>query len=140
VQAVHARVHGRIDVQLGCFPPGTRYSAADPELMLWVHATLIEASLTVYQRLVRVLSTAEQERYQQMELVARLFGPPAAVNPCSLADFRDYFVAQLAGKAITITPPARELAAVIIEAPLPPPLLLLVPAHRRATAGLSPPC
>jgi uncharacterized protein (DUF2236 family) len=140
VQAVHARVHGRIDVQLGCFPPGTRYSAADHELMLGVHATLIEASLTVYQRFVRVFSTAEQERYyQEMALVARLFGTPAAVIPCSLADFRDYFAAQLAGKAITITPPAREVAAVIIEAPLPPPLRLLVPAHRRATAGLSPP-
>jgi uncharacterized protein (DUF2236 family) len=140
VQAVHARVHGRIDVQLGCFPPGTRYSAADPELMLWVHATLIEASLTVYQRFVRVLSTAEQERYyQEMALVARLFGTPAAVIPRSLADFRDYFAAQLAGKAITATPPAREVAAVILEAPLPPPLRLLVPAHRLATAGLLPP-
>jgi len=140
VQAVHARVHGRIDVQLGCCPPGTRYSAADPELMLWVHATLIDASLTVYQRFVRVLSTAEQERYyQEMALVARLFGTPAAVIPCSLADFRDYFAAQLAGKAIVVTPPAREVAAVILEAPLPPPLRLLVPAHRLATAGLLPP-
>ena len=140
VQAVHARVHGWIDVQLGCFPPGTRYSAADPELMLWVHATLIEASLTVYQRFVRVLSTAEQERYyQEMALVARLFGTPAAVIPRSLADFRDYFAAQLAGKAITVTPPSREVAAVILEAPLPPPLRLLVPAHRLSTAGLLPP-
>jgi len=52
VQAVHARVHGRIDVQLGCFPPGTRYSASDPELMLWVHGALVEASLAVYQRFV----------------------------------------------------------------------------------------
>jgi uncharacterized protein (DUF2236 family) len=59
VQAVHARVHGRLDVQLGCFPPGARYSASDPELMLWVHATLVEVSLTVYQRFVCALSTAE---------------------------------------------------------------------------------
>jgi uncharacterized protein (DUF2236 family) len=140
VQAVHARVHGRIDVQLGCFPPGTRYSASDPELMLWVHATLVEASLTVYQRFVCALSTAEQERYyREMALVARLFGTPAAVIPRSLADFRDYVAAQLADKAITVTPPARDVAAVILEAPLPPPLRLLVPAHRLATAGLLPP-
>jgi uncharacterized protein (DUF2236 family) len=44
---------GRIDVQLGRFPPGTPYAASDPELMLWVHATLVEASLAVYQRFVR---------------------------------------------------------------------------------------
>jgi uncharacterized protein (DUF2236 family) len=51
-----------------------------------------------------------------MALVARLFGTPAAVIPRSLADFRDYFGAQLAGKAITVTPPAREVAALIHEA------------------------
>jgi uncharacterized protein (DUF2236 family) len=140
VQFVHARVHGRTDAQLGCFPPETPYSASDPELMLWVHATLVEASLAVFQRFVRVLSTVEQERYyREMALVARLFGVPAAVIPRSLADFRDYFAAQLAGKAITVTPPAGEVAAVILEAPLPPPLRLLVPAHRLATAGLLPP-
>jgi len=82
---------------------------------------------------------AEQERYyREMALVTRLFDTPAAVIPRSLADFRDYFAAQLAGKAITVTPPAREVAAVILEAPLPPPLRLLVPAHRLATAGLLP--
>ena len=45
VQAVHTRVHGCTRIQLGRFPPGTPYSAADPELMLWVHATLVQASL-----------------------------------------------------------------------------------------------
>jgi uncharacterized protein (DUF2236 family) len=140
VKAVHARVHGRIDVQLGCFPSGTPYSASDPELMLWVHATLLECSLAVFQRFVCPLSTADQERYyHEMAQVARLFGTPEAVIPRSLIEFRDYFAAQLAGKAITVTPPARDVAAVILEAPLPAPLRLLVPAHRLATAGLLPP-
>lgn len=140
VQAVHARVHGRTDVQLGRFPPGTSYSACDPELMLWVHATLVQASLSVYQRFVRTLSAEDQERYyQEMAVVARLFGTPTAVIPRSLADFSDYFTAQLAGDTITVTSPAREVAAVILEAPLPPPMRLLVPAHRLATAGLLPP-
>src|SRR5207244_2542320 len=72
VQAVHARVRGRTTEQLGPFPPGTPYSAEDPELQLWVHATLVEASLSVYQRFERPLSPAEQERYyQEMALVAR---------------------------------------------------------------------
>jgi uncharacterized protein (DUF2236 family) len=109
VQVVHARVNGRIDVQLGCFPPGTPYSASDPDLMLWVHATLVEASLAVYQRFVRSLSTAEQERYyREMKLVARLFGTPAAVIPRSLADFRDYFAASsLARRSQLPHPPRR---------------------------------
>jgi uncharacterized protein (DUF2236 family) len=140
VQAVHAHVHGRTDVQLGSFPAGTSYSASDPELMLWVHGTLVQASLSVYQRFVRALSGEDQERYyQEMAVVARLFGTPASVIPRTLADFRDYFAAELAGDTITVTSPAREVAAVIFDAPLPAPMRLLVPAHRLATAGLLPP-
>jgi uncharacterized protein (DUF2236 family) len=141
VQSVHACVHGETDVQLGCFPPGTRYSASDPELMLWVHATLVEASLRVYQRFAHhPLSPEEQERYyREMTVVARLFGTPASVIPPSLAEFREYFEAQIAGDTISVTAPAREVATAIIEAPLPAPMRVLVPAHRLATAGLLPP-
>lgn len=140
VQNVHARVHGKTDVQLGRFPSGTPYSAADPELMLWVHATLVEVSLIAYQRFARTLSPEDQERYyREMALVARLFGTPASVIPRSLADFRDYFATQVAGDTITVTAPAREVATVILEAPLPAPMRLLVPTHRLATAGLLPP-
>jgi uncharacterized protein (DUF2236 family) len=140
VQRVHACVHGTTDVQLGRFPPGTRYSASDPELMLWVHATLVEASLRVYQRFAHPLSPEEQERYyREMAVVARLFGMPTSVIPRSLADFRAYFEAQIAGETISVTAPAREVAAEIIDAPLPAPMRVLVPAHRLATAGLIPP-
>jgi uncharacterized protein (DUF2236 family) len=140
VQKVHAHVHGRTAVQLGPFPSGTRYSASDPALMLWVHATLVESSLKVYQRFVRALPPSDQERYyQDMALVARLFGTPASVIPPSLAEFREYFATQLAGETITVTAPAKEVASVILDAPLPAVMRVLVPAHRLATAGLLPP-
>src|SRR4029077_14434615 len=97
----------------------------------WVHATLVFASLAVYQRFERALPPAEQERYyREMGVVARLFGTPADVIPSTLADFRDYFAAQLAGAEITVTPLAAEIAAVILEAPLPAPLRMFAPAHR----------
>src|SRR5580765_2181457 len=44
VQTVHARIHGCTQERLGVFPRGTPYSASDPELMLWVHGTLVETS------------------------------------------------------------------------------------------------
>jgi uncharacterized protein (DUF2236 family) len=140
VQAVHAHVHGATRTQLGRFPPGTPYSASDPELMLWVHATLVQASLAAYERFVHPLSREDQQRYyQEMALVARLFGTPASVIPRSLADFRDYFAAQITGETIAVTAPAKEVAAVILEARLPAPLRVFVPAHRLSTAGLLPP-
>jgi uncharacterized protein (DUF2236 family) len=140
VRIVHSRVHGTTRAQLGPFPPGTRYTAADPDLMLWVHATLVEASLDVYRRFVhRLTSDDEEAYYREMALVARLFGTPADVIPPTLADFRAYFAAQIESDTITVTRPAKEVADVILRARLPAPMRVLVPAHRLSTAGLLPP-
>jgi len=140
VRSVHARVRGTTPVALGPFPAGTPYSADDPELMLWVHATLVTASLSAYQSCERPLSPEQQERYyHEMGLVAQFFGTPQNVIPPTLRDFHDYFAAQLASATITVTPPARAIATVILEAPLPAPLRLFAPAHRLATASQLPP-
>src|SRR5688500_11492083 len=43
LRRVHEWVRGRDDA-------GERYTATDPELLLWVHATLLETSLLIYDR------------------------------------------------------------------------------------------
>ena len=140
VQAVHAHVRGVTRERVGAFPPGTPYSAADPELMLWVHATLVHASLSAYQRFHGSLSAEEQERYyHEMALVGRLFGTPASIIPRSLDEFREYFRDQIDGGTIEVTHPAREIARVILAAPLPAALRTLAPVHRVATAAQLPP-
>jgi len=139
VQAVHAFVRGTTHARLGPFPVGTSYSAADPELMVWVHATLVETSLTVYHRFVRRLGLEEQEAYyREMALVARLFGTPSKVIPPGLAAFREYLREELASPRICVTTPARDVAEVILHAPLPAPMRLILPAHRLSTAALLP--
>jgi uncharacterized protein (DUF2236 family) len=139
VQAVHSRVRGRTREQLGPFPPGTAYSASDPELMLWVHATLVYSSLAAYERFVQPLTEEERERYhEEMSLVARLFGTPASVLPPSYGEFVAYWDSQLQSDTITVTPPARAVAEVILAAQLPVPLRLLAPAHRLATTRILP--
>ncbi len=140
VRAVHGHVRGIIAAPLGHYAAGTSYSAEDPELQLWVHATLVYASLSAYQRFEQQLTVAEQERYyQEMAIVAQLFGVPAAIIPPQLDAFRNYFQAQIEGEAIHVTPIAREIARVILEAPLPAPLRMIAPAHRLATAAQLPP-
>ncbi len=140
VRTVHTRVRGRTSTQLGRFPAGTPYAADDPELMLWVHATLVETSLSAYQRYERSLSPPEQEQYYaEMATVAQIFGTPASVIPKSLGEFRGYFEAEIAGTTIEVTPPAREIAAVILDAPLPAPMRFIAPAHRLATCAHLPP-
>jgi uncharacterized protein (DUF2236 family) len=140
VRSAHARVHGTLREPLGVFPAGSVYSAGDPELMLWVHATLVHVSLDVYQRFERALPGADQEGYyREMAIVAELFGTPAEVIPPTLGDFRAYFAAQIDGARIAVTEPAREIARVILRTPLPGPMRLLAPANRLATAAQLPP-
>jgi uncharacterized protein (DUF2236 family) len=140
VQSVHAQIRGTTKQALGPFPAGTPYSADDPELMLWVHATLVYASLSAYQRFEERLSRAEQESYyREMAVVAELFGTPPSVIPPTLDDFDDYFAARIESTEIVVTPPARRIARVILRAPLPAPVRMLAPAHRLATAAQLPP-
>jgi uncharacterized protein (DUF2236 family) len=140
VKAVHAHVRGTTREQLGPFTGGTRYDASNPDLMLWVHATLVGTSLAVYRRFVAPLTAEEQEAYyREMAVVAQVFGLPPSAIPATLADFREYPRDRLASPEICVTPPARDVAQVILEAPLPKPLRLLAPAHRVATAALLPP-
>jgi uncharacterized protein (DUF2236 family) len=140
VRTAHRYVHGRTGTALGPFPAGTPYSAEDPQLMLWVHATLVYASLAAYRRFERRLSEADQERYhREMTVVAELFGLPARFVPATLAGLRDYFAAQVGGEAIAVTEPARAIARAVLHADLPQPLRLITPAHRLATTALLPP-
>jgi uncharacterized protein (DUF2236 family) len=140
VREAHMRVRGQTTAQLGSFPAGTPYSAADPALMLWVHATLVDVSLSAYQCYERILSADEQEAYyREMAVVAQVFGTPAAVIPGTLGEFRDYFESQIAGTVLEVTPPAREIAEVVLDAPLPALMRFITPAHRMATGAHLPP-
>jgi uncharacterized protein (DUF2236 family) len=107
--------------------------------MLWVHATLVYSSLAAYERFVARLGEGEKERYlREMNVVAELFGTPRSVLPGCYGEFREYFDSQLRSETITVTEPARRVAAVIMSTPVPAPMRLLVPAHRLATARLLP--
>jgi uncharacterized protein (DUF2236 family) len=141
VRSVHEHVHGYTGERLGPFPAGTRYSASDPELMAWVHATLVATSLGIYPRFVHHLTTEEQDAYyRDMALVARIFGTPADAIPATLGEFRLYFAERLASSEICVTDPAHRVAKVILRASsLPRALRLIAPVHRLSTAALLPP-
>ncbi len=140
VRSAHRHVHGSITTGVGRFPAGTRYSAEDPDLMLWVHATLVHCSLAVYRRFIAQLTAADEERYyREMSVLAGIFGVPESVLPASLPAFREYVDGQLAGDTLTVGDPARAVASLVLAARVPAPLRLLTPGHRLACAGLLPP-
>jgi uncharacterized protein (DUF2236 family) len=140
VRAMHSQVAGRTAVAMGCYPAGTPYSALDPELLLWVHATLVDSALLVHSKWVRPLSESEQVAYyEDMKTCARLFGTPAEVIPRTLEDFRSYMNERLEGEEITVTETAREIARTVLHPPLPLALRPAVQAVNLVTASLLPP-
>lgn len=107
VRAVHDRVHGQVTDPL---PPGMdpAYDANDPELLLWVAATLLDSSIVAYQLFVEPLNAADQERfYQQARRFGRLFGIPQQRYPDSWAEFQSWWQHMLASDTLTVTDTAR---------------------------------
>lgn len=116
INAVHAHVHGTLREDVGPYPAGTPYDARDPALLLWVHATLLDTTLTVYQRYVAQLSQADMERtYDESKVVARLLLVPDDRVPPTLEAFRAYVAESVASDTISIGYMQRELARDVLH-------------------------
>jgi uncharacterized protein (DUF2236 family) len=129
VGAMHRRVRGDRN--------GGRYDAMDPNLLLWVHATLVDSALETYERFVRPLRPQVRERYyHEMKSQALAFGVPAETLPAGLAEFRSYVAATI--ESLDVGDEAIRLSAEILSPPAP---LSLAPASallRLITVGLLP--
>ena len=140
VRAVHGRVRGTLPEPAGRFPAGTSWAADDPELLLWIIATLADSGLLVYQRYVRGLHRRERQAYwDDHRVIGSLFGLTETDMPASISDFEAYMHDMLAGDVLHVTPQARELAIDIVLRP-PVPLLArpLLELANFITVGLLP--
>lgn len=137
VNQVHARVRG------------DGYRALDPDLLLWVHATLVDSALVTYEAFVQRLSGSDREDfYQESKLVGELLGIPRDRFPDGLRDFDQYMERMISGGDVQVTPRAKELARLVVRPPLrlvPGPVMVpfevvtagLLPASLREDYGLA---
>jgi uncharacterized protein (DUF2236 family) len=137
LRRVHANVKGVIGTGEPV-PAGTQYDAQQAELLLWVHATLVDSALLAYDCFVERMSLQEKRRYyEDSKKLAGLFDIPHEAVPGSLADFESYMERMVSGNDIAVGPSAKRLAQEILY---PSPWLLrpLAPLFRLVTAGLLP--
>jgi uncharacterized protein (DUF2236 family) len=115
---VHTRVKGEAD-------NGTPYIATDHALIMWVHATLVDTSLLVYQNYVAPLTLGERQRYyEEQKLLGEKFGVPYDEQPMTLADFNEYFDEVVyGGRTLRVTDALRDVAAATLRPRLPVPLV-----------------
>jgi uncharacterized protein (DUF2236 family) len=135
INAIHDRVRGR--VRDGACEP---YSAHDPELQRWVHATLVESIPLTYELLVRPLTLDERDRYcSEAAIMEPLLGMPAGWLPRDSAQLATYMREMLAGGRIVVTDTSRTLARAVLY---PPRWRVAWPAFRAVqlvTVGSLPP-
>jgi uncharacterized protein (DUF2236 family) len=138
IESVHRRVRGTVQPS-SAISPGARYRAQDPELLLWVHATLIDSALVTYGIFVKPLSIEEQrEYYQESKKLGALLGVPSANIPDTLEQFGEYMKEMIGSNAIAVGPTAIALSRAILH-PRPWVLKSFAPLSVLITAGLLPP-
>lgn len=138
--AMHAGIRGRLSLPAGRFRAGTPYSGTDPELKLWVHATLVDSCLQAYERFVRPLSERERQSYHaDSRRLARLLKIPEALYPNSPAEFNAYMQSMLESATLAVTDATRRLADEVLHPEVAPPASMSAALLRFVTAGLMPP-
>ncbi|HEX2225614.1 MAG TPA: oxygenase MpaB family protein, partial [Candidatus Binatia bacterium] len=137
ITAVHSKVRGVVapgEISFSASP----YDASDPELLLWVHATLIDSGMLAYHCFAKPLSSNDAEQYyDDSKVFARLFQIPESIIPPTLAEFQQYMNAMITGDRIAVGATARSLARDILY---PSPWFMKPggPMFRLVTAGLLP--
>lgn len=127
VTQAHAKVRG----------PG--YNALDPELQLWVAATLYDTATLLYERIFGPLDDETAERiYQEYALLGTALQVPPSLWPADRKAFRKYWDEMVA--TAEVTDHARAVAHDLLHNKSAPPWLrAALPFVRFITTGMLPP-
>ena len=137
LERVHQGVQGRIRDADGN-GVGAAYSAQDPELLLWVHATLVDSALVAYDRFVKPLALEERRLYYgDTKKLGLLMGIAESALPATLEDFERYVDATIESETIAVGATAHSLAQAILY-PQPWFLKTIAPLNVLITSGLLP--
>ena len=118
---------------------GAGYRAMDPDLLLWVHATLVDSALVTYETFVGRLAADERETfYQESKVAGELLGIQRERFPGRLRDFEDYVRRMVASGEVKVGDRALSLSRQVLRPPitfLPGPAMI---PFEIVTAGLLP--
>jgi uncharacterized protein (DUF2236 family) len=125
VNRAHKRVAGVLpdDSAARRTPGGTRYSAADADLLRWVHASFVDTMLVAHDALAGGLSEAERDRFvREWDAVAALMRVQPPTWP-SAAALRAYVRREITRGGAVPGDGSRHVAQTVLHPPVSSPLL-----------------
>jgi uncharacterized protein (DUF2236 family) len=112
INQVHARVNGVDPVT------GKTYDGLDPELLLWVHACLVDSALLFEERTVGRLDREGRDRFHQEQmLAAELVKIPREAIPPTVPALRAWMADRIDRGDLLVTDAARKVADLFIFPP-----------------------
>lgn len=116
--AVVRAVRRRHAVVSGKAAGGASYRALDPALLRWVHATLYDTAVRMFEAFVRPIEPAERARFfDESKVVQIAFGVPPDQLLATPAAFDSYFASVLASGELSVTPEARTQWETLVRQP-----------------------
>jgi uncharacterized protein (DUF2236 family) len=112
VNRAHTAVNGKLNEGSS---KGKAYNAFDPELQLWVAATLYACAIDIYQRIYGKFNDPKLEDtiYRQYSILAMSLQVPPEMWPKSRADFKVYWDNKIA--TLEVTQHARDVAQELLS-------------------------
>lgn len=139
IQTIHTRVNGTLREPVGAFAAGTRYSAEDPALVLWVHATIVESMVIGHDALVGPLEAIDKDSYcEEARPVAIELGAAADDVPDCWEGLTGYVERVRRSGTLGVGSAAREVGRAVMFPPRSALIWPLARASRLVTAGLLP--
>ncbi len=126
-----ARMHAKVR--------GEGYSAAAPDAQLWVMATLIMGSVSMYERFVATLSMKEKNHFLlENRTFGEVFGMRPELLPAVWEDFLKYWQGMMEGGTLGSIPECGEVARAVLQPKRPAMFRVLHPVLPSLAAVLIP--
>lgn len=120
LRRIHEQVRGETEEDVGNVDAGEPYYANDPELMLWVWATLVDQVLAGYETYIGDLGIQRKRQfYREMKVFGQLVGVPPRTFPETVTEFRSYYRTTVDEEIAVGTAGAAVADAILVQLPSP---------------------
>jgi uncharacterized protein (DUF2236 family) len=134
IRAVHGRIKGTLDEDVGRWRRGTPYSAEDPDALLWVLVTSSDTALSIYQRCFGRLDDDMVRAYlEDAARVGAMVGVVPSSVPQDRLELERYIETMLADGTVAVGRHAHALAAALARPAVPWPERIISWPYRSAT-------